>query len=211
MRKRARRDSFAEREEALIDRLVDGRLLVSNRDDAKLSWVEVAHEAVLRHWQRFSDWLEANRRFLLWRKRLKAIRDSQSFLRAEALAEALGWMKEHAQDLDAEERAFIDKSRRAVRNRRLGGQIAAALALVVTAGAGSWWYQEDQRNRPIVREEDWVLISAGTFQMGSPDTDEEVLESERPPHGVRITKPFKLGRYEVSFEEYDRFAYATSR
>ncbi|MCA1852443.1 MAG: hypothetical protein LC647_08645 [Beggiatoa sp.] len=53
VRKRARRDSFAEREEALVHRLVDGRLLVTNRDDAKLSWVEVAHEAVLRHWQRF--------------------------------------------------------------------------------------------------------------------------------------------------------------
>ena len=54
VRKRARRDSFAEREEALIHRLVDGRLLVSNKDDANLSWVEVAHEAVLRHWQRFA-------------------------------------------------------------------------------------------------------------------------------------------------------------
>jgi hypothetical protein len=211
VRKRARRDSFAEREEALIDRLVDRRLLVSNRDDAKLSWVEVAHEAVLRHWQRFYDWLEANRRFLLWRKRLKAIRDSQSFLRAEALAEALGWMKEHAQDLDVEERAFIDKSRRAVRNRRLGGQMTAALALVVASGTGVWWYQEDQRKRPIIREEDWVPIPAGTFQMGSPDTDEEALGSERPPHEVHITKPFKLGRYEVSFEEYDHFAYATNR
>jgi formylglycine-generating enzyme required for sulfatase activity len=211
VRKRARRDGFAEREEALINRLVDGRLLVSNRDDANVSWVEVAHEAVLRHWQRFSDWLEANRRFLLWRKRLTAIRDSQSFLRAEALAEALGWMKEHAQDLEAEERAFIEKSRRAVRNRRLGGQIAAALALVVASGAGVWWYQEEQRKRPIIREEDWVPIPAGTFQMGSPDTDEEALGSERPRHEVRITTPFKLGRYEVSFEEYDRFAYATNR
>ena len=211
VRKRARRDSFAEREEALIHRLVDGRLLVSNKDDANLSWVEVAHEAVLRHWQRFSDWLEANRRFLLWRKRLKAIRDSQSFLRAEALAEALGWMKEHAHHLEAEERAFIEQSRRAVRNRRLGGQMAAALALVVTSGAGVWWYQEDQRKRPVIREEDWVPIPAGTFQMGSPNTDEEAHGSERPPHEVSISKPFKLGRYEVSFEEYDRFAYATNR
>lgn len=75
------------------------------------------------------------RRFLLWRKRLKAIRDTQSFLRAEAPAEALRWMKEHAQDLDAEERAFIEQSRRAVRNRRLGEQMAAALALVLTASA----------------------------------------------------------------------------
>ncbi|MCA1852444.1 MAG: formylglycine-generating enzyme family protein, partial [Beggiatoa sp.] len=120
-------------------------------------------------------------------------------------------MKEHAHHLEAEERAFIEQSRRAVRNRRLGGQMAAALALSVASGAGVWWYQEDQRKRPIIREEDWVPVPAGTFQMGSPDTDEEALGSERPPHEVRITKPFKLGRYEVSFEEYDRFAYATNR
>ncbi|MFH0344092.1 MAG: ATP-binding protein [Chromatiales bacterium] len=65
VRKRARLDAFAHREQALINRLVDGRLLVTNMDKANVSWVEVAHEAVLGHWQRFSDWLEANRRFLL--------------------------------------------------------------------------------------------------------------------------------------------------
>src|SRR5208283_4943870 len=41
-----------------------------------------------------------------------------------------------------------------------------------------------------------VLIPAGEFLMGSPDTDEEALDSEEPQHQVRITKPFYLGKYE---------------
>ena len=71
VRKRARLDAFSDREQALLNRLVDGRLLVTNKDDANASWVEVAHEAVLRHWRRFRLWLEDNRGFMLWHRRLK--------------------------------------------------------------------------------------------------------------------------------------------
>jgi formylglycine-generating enzyme required for sulfatase activity len=41
---------------------------------------------------------------------------------------------------------------------------------------------------------DFVLISAGTFEMGSSDGEDQ----ERPQHGVTITKPFYLGKYEVT-------------
>lgn len=36
-------------------------------------------------------------------------------------------------------------------------------------------------------------------------------ESERPVHTVRINSPFAIGRYEVTFEEYDQFAAATGQ
>ena len=38
-----------------------------------------------------------------------------------------------------------------------------------------------------------VLIQAGTFQMGSIDSD-----VEKPVHTVRISRPFYLGKYEVT-------------
>jgi formylglycine-generating enzyme required for sulfatase activity len=41
-----------------------------------------------------------------------------------------------------------------------------------------------------------VLIPAGTFQMGSDDSD--AYDSEKPMHTVRITQPFYLGKYEVT-------------
>jgi formylglycine-generating enzyme required for sulfatase activity len=43
---------------------------------------------------------------------------------------------------------------------------------------------------------EFVLIPAGTFQMGSNDRD--AWRNEQPVHTVRITKPFYLGKYEVT-------------
>jgi formylglycine-generating enzyme required for sulfatase activity len=47
-----------------------------------------------------------------------------------------------------------------------------------------------------------VLIPAGEFLMGSPDSDEEALDRERPQHRVRITRAFYLGIYPVTQAQY---------
>lgn len=52
-----------------------------------------------------------------------------------------------------------------------------------------------------------VVISAGSFQMG--DIKGSGDGDERPVHRVRIKNPFALGKYEVTFEEFDRFSDAT--
>ncbi|WP_455212442.1 SUMF1/EgtB/PvdO family nonheme iron enzyme [Kaarinaea lacus] len=54
-----------------------------------------------------------------------------------------------------------------------------------------------------------VVIPAGKFRMG--DVQGSGLDRERPVHEVIIKEPFAMGRYEVTFEEYDRFAKATGR
>jgi formylglycine-generating enzyme required for sulfatase activity len=46
-----------------------------------------------------------------------------------------------------------------------------------------------------------VLIPAGEFMMGSPDSD---VKAEKPQHPVRITKPFYLGVNAVTQEQYER-------
>ena len=46
-----------------------------------------------------------------------------------------------------------------------------------------------------------VLIPAGDFVMGS--RFEPPGEDERPPHPVRITRPFYLGVYEVTQKQYE--------
>ena len=48
------------------------------------------------------------------------------------------------------------------------------------------------------------LIPAGTFQMGSPETEESRTEWESPTNTVEITRPFYMGIYEVTQEEYER-------
>ncbi len=47
-----------------------------------------------------------------------------------------------------------------------------------------------------------VLIPAGQFLMGSPDLDKDAHADEKPQHRVRITKPFYLGKYLVTQEQW---------
>jgi len=54
-----------------------------------------------------------------------------------------------------------------------------------------------------------VSISPGEFRMG--DIQGFGDADEQPVHSVRIPRPFAMGRYEVTFEEYDVFARLTDR
>ena len=47
-----------------------------------------------------------------------------------------------------------------------------------------------------------VLIPAGEFLMGSPNSDKNAGADEKPQHRVRITKPFYLGKYLVTQEQW---------
>ena len=48
-----------------------------------------------------------------------------------------------------------------------------------------------------------VLIPAGEFLMGSPDSETRARDDEKPQHRVRITKPFYLGKYPVTQEQWE--------
>ena len=48
-----------------------------------------------------------------------------------------------------------------------------------------------------------VLIPAGEFLMGSPDSDKDAYPDEKPQHRVRITKPFYFGKFLVTQEQWE--------
>jgi formylglycine-generating enzyme required for sulfatase activity len=48
-----------------------------------------------------------------------------------------------------------------------------------------------------------VVVPAGSFMMGSPANEEGHDKSEEPQHSVTIAKPFAVGRFAVTFEEWD--------
>ena len=48
-----------------------------------------------------------------------------------------------------------------------------------------------------------VVVPAGSFNMGSPATEEGRYDDEGPQHAVTIGAPFAVGVYEVTFEEWD--------
>ncbi len=55
-----------------------------------------------------------------------------------------------------------------------------------------------------------VVIPPGTFLMGSPDAEHERAEDEHQ-HAITIGHPFAMGRYAVTFAEYDAFCDATGQ
>src|SRR5262249_44671931 len=50
---------------------------------------------------------------------------------------------------------------------------------------------------------EFLLIPAGTFMMGSPDSDAEALDEEKPAHRVTITQPFYLGKYPLTQAQWE--------
>jgi formylglycine-generating enzyme required for sulfatase activity len=56
-----------------------------------------------------------------------------------------------------------------------------------------------------------VVIPPGEFLMGSPEVDWEAKDVEKPQHRVRIAYPLAVGRYPITFEEYDHFCEQTRR
>ena len=95
---------------------------------------------------------------------------------------------------------------------------AAGIAVTLAVGCGTWSSSEQQNagktsDMPVQKTIDlggdvkleMVLIPVGSFAMG----DNGGLDDERPVHKVTIGKPFYLGQYEVTVEQFHRFVEAT--
>jgi len=48
-----------------------------------------------------------------------------------------------------------------------------------------------------------IVVPAGEFMMGSPEDEEGHTEDESPQHKVQLLTPFAVGRFAVTFEEWD--------
>ncbi len=77
-------------------RLADERLLVTSRDwSTKEDLVEVAHEALLRHWPKLKTWIDARRGALLTLRQLQA--DTRNWLEKEKSTSYL-WSHERVRE-----------------------------------------------------------------------------------------------------------------
>ena len=91
-------------------------------------------------------------------------------------------------------------------------------SLVVVAIVFGWWIGAQQltvrSGISIVlawlgiaySEPEMVEIPAGSFRMGSPENEAGRSDDEGPQHMVSV-RAFALGKYEVTFDEYDVFAF----
>ena len=135
--------------------LPDVRLLVAGRDEQTGGQiVEVAHEALIRNWERLRGWLNEDREFLLWRQRVeiqveewaRAGQDVSYLLRGAPLSEAERWLAKRPEDLaEGDERAYINASlawrnAESQKSRRIKRLILASGAVAVLAIVCSWMY-----------------------------------------------------------------------
>src|SRR5882672_4378458 len=54
-----------------------------------------------------------------------------------------------------------------------------------------------------------VVVPAGAFAMGSPDNEESRDDNEGPLHRVTIARPFALGKFEVTVDQFAAFVTET--
>ena len=129
----------------ILERFVNGRLLVSNSNENSKGTIEVAHETLFRSWERLKNWLDKDKEFLLWRRRLARAKeewdhnaqDKKALLDGVILHEASNWLKLYKDQLDAEEQVFVQASlHEAVKKRRRRRvQIIGAMSLFAIIGA----------------------------------------------------------------------------
>ena len=89
---------------------------------------------------------------------------------------------------------------------RSAGRLAAFVLLAAAAGTlGAQipdpWRGPDARDLVEAVEAAMVNVEPGVFVMGS----DRGLPDSRPTHSVAVTKPFRILRHEVTFEEYDAY------
>jgi hypothetical protein len=56
-----------------------------------------------------------------------------------------------------------------------------------------------------------VVIPPGSYLMGAADRDLPASEYEKPQHRVILSRPFAIGRYALTFDEYDLFCREAAR
>lgn len=145
----------------LLETFVAARLFVTELADDGSAVVTVAHEALLWHWPRVSEWVDRNRENLRIRGRIAVAaerwyndqRPSDLLLpRGKPLGEAETLLEQDI-DLNAMESDFISASiAKARRTQRLKGAVVATLAVLVVLAGGAAFLANEQRSRAIAAQ-----------------------------------------------------------
>ncbi|HET9587274.1 MAG TPA: PQQ-binding-like beta-propeller repeat protein, partial [Anaerolineales bacterium] len=178
-------------DEELMDELIDAyaayRLLTLDHDpDSRRPTVEVAHEALLREWQRLRGWLDESRADLRLRRQLaraaeewrESGQDPSFALRGARLEQFASWSESTQLALTRDERDYLQASaalrdereaaeatrqaREARLERRAGLVLQALVVVFLLAAAISGWLALDA-NRNLARSESQRLAAEANY------------------------------------------------
>lgn len=204
--------------------LIDARLLVTSEGEENQPMLEVAHETVLNGWEQMHHWIADHAEHLWARHDLERIaiewdksgRHSSALRSGKLLQRYLNAAKPRSPKAEA----YLAASKQLQRRYRLGYGMLGLLVIVVLGilfHINKSDYPPTLAARALFTQMGiWPIttpamekIPVGEFEMG--DLSGEGQSDEQHIHTVQFTTAFELGRYEVTFDEYDLFAAATGR
>ena len=161
-RKMATSQEVGEKNWNLVKKLADERLLVTGFDESRENnqkTVEIIHEALIREWKTFRQWIQDNREFRSWQEKLKQDvneweknnKESEDLLQGMRLAVASDWYNQRGDELTPLQQYFIAASikrrkqqrQKLKRRRRLTifGLICGSLIALILAFSAWWQWQ----------------------------------------------------------------------
>ncbi|MBW6472324.1 MAG: hypothetical protein K0B14_04295 [Anaerolineaceae bacterium] len=193
-RRIATREELGEESWQLIQHLADKRLVVTGRDAQERETAEVVHEALIRKWGQFQEWMESDRSFRAWQEQLRthlrswqeSNQDEGALLHGVPLGVAQTWLGERGEQISQMEKEYIDASLalqarlQRERNRRrkwtvvglVGGLVIAillaAFALIQRSDA-----QKERQNALI--QASIGLASQAQLELNGSGTERSVL------------------------------------
>jgi hypothetical protein len=163
-RRVATKAELGEQRWKLVKQLADDRLVVTSQNAANQETVEVVHEALIRNWDEFRQWMNADRSFRAWQERLRFAmrqwdtsgRDEGALLRGKSLADAEDWLQKRPADLTVEQeyiqaslvlrnREHKEQERR--RKQTIIGLTGGLVGALILAGGAFWQWQQAEISR----------------------------------------------------------------
>jgi hypothetical protein len=130
--------------EQVVKALADARLVMTSTDVLSgARFVELSHEALIRSWEQFTDWIRIERDWLLEHRRLtdatrewKQRGDEELLYRGSRLAYVARLQSDHAADLSRDEKDFMISSGRLEARRERARYLGQAAGGAVGVGLG---------------------------------------------------------------------------
>ena len=174
-----------------VDLFIEKRLLVADTDPQGEVTVSVAHEALLREWQRVREWLKENREFLRMRDRLDSSlklwlsRGKQTDDLLEPglhLAEGEKLVKDFGPSLSREQTDYIyasiaERNRRKQAQARIRYAVMAAISVLAIV-AGFQWLQAERHRQSAEKNAALAQAEASTHSRSRRETARPVAASE---------------------------------
>jgi energy-coupling factor transporter ATP-binding protein EcfA2 len=113
------RNEMISRNWPLISLFVEKGLLIAERNqNNEIQHIEVVHDILFKEWGRLHGWIQDNRDFRLWRKRLQSKlwywekngQKSEDLLSNELLVDSLQWLEDCSEQIEFSEKRYIQNS-----------------------------------------------------------------------------------------------------